>query len=118
MRGCDAAPWTIASDGLVVTVRLTPRGGRDALDGVAALADGRVVLKARVRPPPSGGAANAALIALLAKAMRVAPGRLAIVAGENARIKQVKINGAGADLAATLAAGAGAREGRAAWARG
>ena len=98
------APWAIVADGLIVTVRLTPRGGCDAIGGVETLADGRVVLKARVRAAPSGGAANAALVALLAKALRVAPGRMAIVAGESARIKRVKISGTGPELATALGA--------------
>jgi uncharacterized protein YggU (UPF0235/DUF167 family) len=98
------APWAIVADGLIVTVRLTPRGGCDAIGGVETLADGRVVLKARVRAAPSGGAANAALVALLAKALRVAQGRMAIVAGESARIKRVKISGTGPELATALGA--------------
>ncbi|MGA7426797.1 MAG: DUF167 family protein, partial [Rhodoplanes sp.] len=62
MRSADrCAPWAIVDDGLIVTVRLTPRGGSDAIDGVETLADGRAVLKARVRAAPSDGAANAAL---------------------------------------------------------
>jgi len=36
-----APPWTATPDGLVLTVRLTPRGGRDAIDGIERLADGR-----------------------------------------------------------------------------
>lgn len=99
---CASLPWAITADGLVVTVRLTPRGGRDALDGIETLADGRPVLKARVRSAPSEGAANAALLALLARALRLAPGRLSLVAGTSARIKRVKISGSGPDLASTL----------------
>ena len=98
--GC--APWATTADGLIVTVRLTPRGGCDAIDGVETLADGRTVLKARVRAAPSDGEANAALISLLAKALRIAPRRLAIAAGESARIKRIKISGAGPKLAAAL----------------
>ncbi|MFZ1886095.1 MAG: DUF167 family protein [Rhodoplanes sp.] len=85
-------------------VRLTPRGGSDAIDGVETLADGRTVLKARVRAAPSDGAANAALVALLAKALRVAPRRITIAAGESARIKRVKISGTGPELATALGA--------------
>ena len=51
----------MAPDGVVVTVRLTPKGGRDAIDGIETLADGRAVLKVRVRAAPSEGEANAAL---------------------------------------------------------
>jgi uncharacterized protein (TIGR00251 family) len=97
-------PWTIAADGLVVTLRLTPRGGRDALEGIEVLADGRAVLKARVRAAPSEGAANAALVALIAKTLRIAPRQVALIAGETARIKRVKVSGTGAELATALAA--------------
>ena len=55
-------PWTVTVDGLLLTVRLTPKGGREALDGIETLADGRAVLKARVRALPEDGEANAALI--------------------------------------------------------
>ncbi len=82
-----------------------PRGGRDALDGVQILADGRAVLKARVRAATRGGEANAALVGLLTKAMQVAPGRIAVVAGQSARIKRVKVDGPGAELARALAHG-------------
>lgn len=97
-------PWTIVPDGLIVTLRLTPRGGRDAVEAVEVLADGRAVLKARVRAAPSEGAANAALVALIAKTLRVATKQVAVIAGETARIKRVKISGAGAALATALAA--------------
>ena len=59
-------PWTVAAGGLAVVVRLTPRGGRDAIDGIEQRADGQCVLKARVRAAASEGEANAALVALLA----------------------------------------------------
>ena len=108
MRSADrCAPWAIVDDGLIVTVRLTPRGGSDTIDGVETLADGRAVLKARVRAAPSDGAANAALIALLAKALRVAPRRITIVVGESERIKRVRISGTGPELATALGAFAG-----------
>lgn len=97
------APWAPADDGLILTVRVTPRGGCDAIDGVESLADGRTVVKARVRAVPSGGEANAAVIALFAKALRIAPRRIVIVAGDAARLKRVKIDGVGAELATALA---------------
>lgn len=97
------AAWTAVADGLLVTVRLTPRGGRDALDGVERLADGRAVLKARVRAAPTEGEANAALLALLAKSLGVAKRAATLVAGDTARIKRIKIDGEPNALAATLA---------------
>jgi uncharacterized protein (TIGR00251 family) len=97
-----ARPWTAAADSVVVVIRLTPRGGRDAIDGVAQLSDGRSVLKVRVRAAASEGEANAALIRLIAKTLGVAVGDVSLVAGASARLKRLRISGAGAALAATL----------------
>ena len=95
--------WTTTRDGLVLAVRLTPKGGRDAIDGIEQLADGRTVVKARVRALPSEGAANAALIKLMADALDVAPRDVSLTAGATARIKRLKISGDPAVLAAALA---------------
>ena len=95
-------PWTATADSLIVTVRLTPKGGRDALDGIEVLADGRAVVKARVRAAPSEGAANAALVRLIADALDVAPRDISVVAGATARIKRIRIAGDGKALAASL----------------
>ena len=61
----SARPWTVVPGGVALTVRLTPRGGRDAIGGIEVLADGRSVLKARVRAPASEGEANAGLVRLI-----------------------------------------------------
>jgi uncharacterized protein (TIGR00251 family) len=95
-------PWRIETGGLRVMVRLTPRGGRDAVEGIEQLSDGRRVLKVRVRAAASEGEANAALVRLFAKTLGVAPRDVSLVAGASARIKRVRIDGAGASLAATL----------------
>ncbi len=97
-----AAAWRIEAGGLTLTVRLTPRGGRDAIDGIEQLGDGRRVLKVRVRAAASEGEANAALIALLAGALGVARRDVRLVAGATARIKRVCVAGSGATLAAAL----------------
>ena len=102
-------PWTHTPEGLIVDVRLTPKGGRDAVDGVERLADGRAVLKARVRAAPSEGEANAALIKLLAKSLKVAPRQVSLAAGATGRIKRIRIDGDAAALAAAMVALAGAR---------
>jgi uncharacterized protein YggU (UPF0235/DUF167 family) len=49
---------TPTATGLRLLVQLTPKGGRDELDGIEALADGREVLKARVRAAPEDGQAS------------------------------------------------------------
>jgi len=94
-------PWTTAADGVLVDVRLTPRGGRDALEGIESRADGRAVLKARVRAAPFEGEANDALCRLLAHSLDVAPRDVTIATGATARVKRVQIRGqAGAIVAA------------------
>jgi uncharacterized protein YggU (UPF0235/DUF167 family) len=89
-------PWRIEADGLALAVRLTPKGGRDAVETVERLADGRSVLKVRVRAAASEGEANAA------KTLGVAPRDVSLVAGASARLKRLKIGGAGTTLAAAL----------------
>ncbi|MBS0470099.1 MAG: DUF167 domain-containing protein [Proteobacteria bacterium] len=76
---------------LIFQVRLTPKGGRDALERWMTGADGKEHLKARVAAPPEDGKANAALIALLAKSLGVAKSSIAIVAGDTARLKTIAI---------------------------
>jgi len=103
MRGADA-PWRTTQDGVVVACRLTPRGGRDSIDGVAELADGTFVLVARVRGAPQGGEANQALCALLADRLGAGASQARIVAGAKSRIKQIAVSGDPAVLIARLSA--------------
>ena len=97
-----AAPWSLIADGVNLVVRLTPKGGRDAIEGAEALSDGRAVLKVRVHAAPSEGEANAALIKLIAKAVGVPPRDVSLVAGATARIKRLVISGDGPTLVAAL----------------
>ena len=76
-----------------LAVRLTPRGGRAAIDGWAIDADGRPYLKVRVAAPPVEGAANAALITFLAKTLGVSRSSLTIASGAGARLKLLDIAG-------------------------
>lgn len=75
------------------SVRLTPRGGRDAVEGWGADAAGRAFLKVRVSTAPTEGEANASLVALLARVAGVARSRVRIVSGQAARLKRVEIDG-------------------------
>ena len=97
----DERPWGAAPGGLRLAVRLTPRAGRDRIDGIAE-ADGRPVLVARVAAPPVEGAANAALVALVAKTLGVARSAVALEAGGTARVKRLRIAGDPESLAARL----------------
>ena len=97
-------PWVRTATGLRLTVRLTPRGGRDALGGTRTDEAGRTHLLARVSSPPVDGAANAALVKLVAKALGVAKSAVAIASGETARIKTLDVAGDPAELEKALKA--------------
>lgn len=91
-----------ATDTFRIAVRLTPKGGRDAIEGWATDASGARYLKARVAAPPEDGKANRALQVLLAEALGVAKTKVAIVAGETARMKRIEIVGDAPALLARL----------------
>ncbi|MEO0822300.1 MAG: DUF167 family protein [Pseudomonadota bacterium] len=96
--------WETAPAGLRLRVRVTPRGGRDSVDGPGVDADGRAHLRVRVAAPPAEGAANTAVCACLAKAFGVPRRAVALVAGAASRVKTVEIAGPGAELALRAAA--------------
>jgi uncharacterized protein (TIGR00251 family) len=83
-------------------LRVRPKSGRDDIEGIDQLADGRRVLKVRVRAPPAEGNANRALIRVIAAALDVAPRRIRVEAGATAPIKRLLIEGDGAALAEAL----------------
>ncbi len=102
------AAWIAAPDGVVIMVRLTPKGGRDSIDGIETMSDGCAVLKARVRAAPHEGAANEALVTLLAKSLGVPSRSVQITGGATSRIKRVHVVGTTGALAARLEKLAGA----------
>lgn len=73
---------------------MTPRGGRDLLE-----AGTPEHLAARVSAPPVDGAANAALVALVAKTFGVSRGAVRLVGGDTARLKRLFVTGDAAALA-------------------
>jgi uncharacterized protein (TIGR00251 family) len=90
------------ADGIVLDVRLTPRSARDAIEGAECCADGRAVLKVRVRAAPVEGEANEALRRLIAKALGIAPRQVQLAAGLAARLKRLQIAGDAQMLEAML----------------
>jgi uncharacterized protein YggU (UPF0235/DUF167 family) len=76
-----------------VVVRVTPRGGRDAIDGWTRDDAGRAILRIRVAAAAAEGAANAAVLALLAKALGVPKTAVRLASGQTARVKRVGIDG-------------------------
>jgi uncharacterized protein (TIGR00251 family) len=86
-------PWRYSTQGIGVALRITPRGGRDDIDGIETLANGRVVLRLRVRAIAEGGEANRAVTELFAKILGVPRARVRIVSGTTSRLKQIAIDG-------------------------
>ena len=86
-------PFSTDTDGLTLYIRLTPKGGRDAIDGVETLSNGQSVLKARVRAVPEDGKANIALMKLIAETFACPISSIAIVSGATTRIKTLRIKG-------------------------
>jgi uncharacterized protein len=86
-------PWRYSNQGISVALRVTPRGGRDGIYGVETLANGRVVLKVRVRAIAEGGEANRAVTELFAKALGVPKSRVRILSGTTSRLKQIAVDG-------------------------
>jgi uncharacterized protein len=77
------------TDSVVVAVRVTPRSGRDAIEGV----DEQGALRLWVTAAPTDGAANKAVVKLLAKALGVPQGAVAVVSGATSRHKRLRIEG-------------------------
>jgi uncharacterized protein (TIGR00251 family) len=95
-------PWRYSSEGVSVALRVTPRGGRDDIDGIETLANGRAVVKVRVRAIAEGGEANRAVTELLAKALRVPKAKVRLLSGATSRMKQIAIDGDPAKLGEAL----------------
>ena len=86
-----------------IAIRLTPGAATDRIDGRDVDAEGRPVLKVRVRARPVEGEANEALIKLLAKALGVAKSAVVLQRGGQSRTKTVEVGGlSGPELKARL----------------
>jgi uncharacterized protein (TIGR00251 family) len=85
-------PYRRSAQGLVLQVRLTPRAGRDAVDGVKEGPSGPHI-QARVRAVPEDGRANAALVELVAREIGVPRSTVEVAAGHTARLKSIRIVG-------------------------
>ncbi len=75
-------------------VRVVPRGGRDAIDGVTDAGE----LRCRVSAAPADGAANKALLRLVADACGVPPSAVILEAGATSRTKRLRVEGVAAEV--------------------
>lgn len=76
-----------------LAVKLTPGASADRIDGWGADAEGRPVLKVRVRARPIEGEANEALIRLAARTLGVPRSAVSLVRGGQSRLKMVEVAG-------------------------
>ena len=104
MTKVDACLEPLGATRCRLRLRVTPRGGRDAIDGAQEI-DGRARLLIRVAAPPADGAANAAALALLAKRLDLRKSALTLVQGATGRlIKTIEVEAAPETVAARLGA--------------
>ena len=85
--------------GVTFDVLVQPRASREK---VGPLHDGR--LKVSVTSPPVDGEANAAVIALLAKRLRVPKSAVEVISGASSRRKTVRVTGVARSAIEELAA--------------
>lgn len=97
----DDTPWRIVGGAVQVQVRLTPKGGRDAVDGLTTSPEGPA-LKARVRAAPEDNAANTALATLVAGWLGLPKRDVTLAGGHKSRTKTVAIAGEPADIVRRL----------------
>lgn len=91
--------WRETADGIEIAARVTPRSSRNVLEP----GPGHVI--ARLNAPPVEGAANAALVELVAKHFKLPKRAVTLIAGERARLKRLALTGdvtTLAQIAATL----------------
>lgn len=74
--------------GVLIRVKAVPGAKREQIAGV--LGDR---LKIKVSAPPEGGKANAAICALIAKALGVKAGAVSVVSGQSNPEKVVRVEG-------------------------
>jgi hypothetical protein len=89
------ALWTETAGGVRLRVRVQPRASRSGVAGVYGEA-----LKVRVTAPPVAGAANAAVVAVIARWLGIPPRTVTVEQGHAARDKVIAI--AGPDLGARI----------------
>ena len=75
----------------VIAIKVTPRSARPGIGGWRSGADGREELEVRVSAAPADGEANAAVIKLLSRELRIPKSAIAIVSGETSRHKRISL---------------------------
>lgn len=85
--------YRLTATGATLRVRVTPNAGADRIEGAETRDDGEAVLRVRVAAVPDRGKANAAVAALVAKALGLPKSAVTLVSGDTARLKTLAIAG-------------------------
>lgn len=88
---------SVASDGVRLRLKVRPQARRDAIDGIVPDIEGEA-LAVSVTATPEDGKANAAVIAVLARAWRLPGSAFSVVQGATARRKLLRVTGDGPAL--------------------
>lgn len=95
-------PWRVAAGGVLLDLRVTPKSGRDAIEGIESLSSGQTILKVRVRALPTDGEANEAVITLVAKALKIPKANVSLERGGASRVKTLKLAGDAKEISSAL----------------
>jgi uncharacterized protein YggU (UPF0235/DUF167 family) len=88
--------------GVILHLRITPNAGRDTIDGPETRDDGTACLRIRVSAVPDKEKANAAVIALLAKTLKLPKSAFRITTGETSRFKTIAVTAMAHDVVNAL----------------
>lgn len=88
----ETFPWSQLKETVQLRVRVTPRGGKDEIDGVAQLSDLTYVLKIRTKSVPQDGEANDAVSRLIAHCLNIPRSKVQLVSGSTSRIKLFELS--------------------------
>lgn len=97
-------PVRIAKTGVLLDIRVAPGAAKTVIGGVEADAAGVSRLKLRINAPPVDGAANKAVIAYVAKALKLPKRDISLASGAKARSKTLALQGEADDLLAKIKA--------------
>ncbi len=97
----NATYWSLSGDDLVLRVKVSPNASKDAVEDIVTDADGRALLRIRVRAVAEKGKANKAVCALLAKHFDLPKTRFDVMKGSKNSMKHILITG-GAELSGKL----------------